>query len=194
MSQDDQIRWDRQHSESVSREEPARFLAEVIESESWEIMPGRVLDVACGKGRNAIYLARRGFHVTAVDISPVALELGRKRAEELSLSIDWRQADMDELQLGRAEFDLIININYLQRSLIRQFQSALRSGGHVIFDTYLIDQQTIGHPKNPAYLLDHNELLRQFSGFRVLYYREGKFLDQRGWSFRAALLACKEAQ
>ena len=73
MSQDDQIRWNRQHAESGGSEEPSRFLREVLESESWDLPPGRALDLACGKGRNALYLASRGFHVTAVDISPVAL-------------------------------------------------------------------------------------------------------------------------
>lgn len=191
MSQEDQIRWNRQHSESAGVDQPASFLRRVLESDSWEIMPGRALDIACGKGRNALYLAGRGFHVTAVDISPVALDVGRKRAEENSLFLDWRQADLENFQLKPAEFDLIININYLQHSLIAQIQTALRSGGHVIFETYLIDQQAIGHPKNPSYLLAHNELLGHFRDFRVLCYREGKFYDAGGWSFRAGILAQK---
>ncbi|HEY7717064.1 MAG TPA: class I SAM-dependent methyltransferase [Candidatus Binatia bacterium] len=194
MSQDDQIRWNRQHAESGGSEEPSRFLREVLESESWDLPPGRALDLACGKGRNALYLASRGFHVTAVDISPVALERGRRLCEQRLLAVEWQQADLEHLQLKTAEYDLIVNINYLQRSLIENIKTALKTTGHVIFETYLIDQQIIGHPKNPAYLLAHNELLEYFRDFRVLSYREGKFPDAGKPSYRAGIFARKSAQ
>ena len=155
--------------------------------------PGRALDVACGKGRNAIYLAGRGFVVTAIDISAVALEKGWKQAEERSLSIDWQQADLEQLQFPAADYDLIVNINYLQRSLIPQIKTALKTGGHVIVETYLIDQRSVGHPKKPDYLLAHNELLNYFRDFRVLCYHEGKFHDAGESSFRAGILARKLA-
>ena len=193
MSQDDQVRWDRQHAQSDGMEVPSSFLWRILESDRWEMARGRALDVACGKGRNAIYLAGRGFVVTAIDISAVALEKGRKQAEERSLSIDWQQADLEQLQFPAADYDLIVNINYLQRSLIPQIKTALKTGGHVIVETYLIDQRSVGHPKNPDYLLAHNELLNYFRDFRVLCYREGKFHDAGESSFRAGILARKLA-
>ena len=61
----------------------------------------------------------------------------------------------------------------------------------MIFETYSIDQQVIGHPANPNYLLAHNELLDHFRDFRVLYYREGKFSDGGEPSFRAGIFAQK---
>jgi len=191
MSLDDQIRWDQQHAESPGVKLPSLFLREIFESGPWKIPRGLALDVACGKGRNALFLAERGFDVMAIDISPAALSEGRQRADEKNLKISWERGDLEEAQLPQARFDLIINFNYLQRSLIRQIKTALKIGGHVIFETYLIDQQTIGHPKNPDYLLAHNELLNHFRGFRVLYYREGKFVDGSEPSFRAGLLAQK---
>jgi tellurite methyltransferase len=193
MSQEDQVRWDRQHAQSDGMEVPSSFLRRILESDRWEMAPGRALDVACGKGRNAIYLAGRGFVVTAIDISAVALEKGRKQAEERSLSIDWQQADLEQLQFPAADYDLILNINYLQRSLIPQIKTALKTGGHVIVETYLIDQRSVGHPKNPDYLLAHNELLNYFRDFRVLCYCEGKFHDAGESSFRAGILARKLA-
>ena len=132
------------------------------------------------KGRNALFLASRGFQVTAIDISPVGLEHGRERAKANSLSITWQQADLEDLQVAAGEYDLIVNINYLQRSLMPRLKGALKPGGHVIFETYLIDQRAVGHPKNPDYLFDHNELLDQFRDFRVLLYREGKFAGWHG--------------
>lgn len=191
MSRDDQIRWDRQHADSPRTEQPSSFLREIIESDSWEIPRDRTLDIACGKGRNALFLAEQGFDVVAIDISSVALEEGRRRAREKSLSLSWQQADLEQIRLPENSFDLIVNFNYLQRSLIPQLKAALKSGGHVICETYLIGQQAIGHPKNPEYLLAHNELLDHFRELRVLYYREGRFRDGDEPSFRAGILARK---
>ena len=131
--------------------------------------------------------------MTAVDISPVALAIGRRQGEARSLAVNWQEADLEHVQLKAAEYDLIVNINYLQRSLIAPMKTALKAGGHVIFETYSIDQQVIGHPRNPAYLLAHNELLEHFCDFRVLFYREGKFPDGGTPSYRAGIFARKSA-
>lgn len=189
MSSSDQARWDERHSQSQSSAPPAHFLREIIESSAWSLPRERALDIACGKGRNAIYLAERGFDVTALDISTVALDEGRRLAQERKLRIDWRQCDLNTAGLPAAAFDLIVNFNYLQRSLIQPIQQAVKAGGWVIFETYLVDQAAIGHPKNPDYLLEHNELLELFRGFRVLLYREGKFADGGAASFRAGIFA-----
>lgn len=189
MSRDDQVRWDKQHADSAGAAQPASFLRQVFENDAWQLPRGRALDIACGKGRNSLYLARLGFEVVAMDISAVALAEGRKGAELKQLRIDWRQTDLEAVQLDEAAFDLIVNFNYLQRSLIPQIRRALKVGGYVIYETYLIDQKEIGHPKNPDYLLRHNELLEHFRDFRTLYYREGKFSDGGDASYRAGLLA-----
>jgi len=97
--------------------------------------------------------------------------------------------DVRDDGLIAGDFDLIINFNYLQRSLLASIRQAVKPGGHVIFETYLIDQAAIGHPKNPEYLLRHNELLASFDGFRVLFYREGKFADSKAAAFRTGIFA-----
>ena len=191
MSHDDQIRWDRQHAETQTEPDAAPFMREIFESQHWDVAPGRALDIACGSGRHALFLAERGFDVNAVDISSVALAHGAERARKKSLSISWQQADLENCTHETAAYDLIVNIDYLQRSLLPVIKAALRVGGFVIFETYLIDQQTIGHPKNPNYLLRHNELLDEFRDFRVLYYREGRLINHHGRSFRAGIFAQK---
>jgi tellurite methyltransferase len=188
MSLDDQIRWDRQHAQTLGAEAPLSLLRQIFETGAWQLPPGRGLDIAAGKGRNALYLAERGFEVVAVDISRVALDAARRHAEQQHLHVDFQQLDLEQ-SFPEGEYDLILNINYLQRSLIPKIKAALRVGGHVIFETYSIDQQVIGHPKNPNYLLAHNELLEHFRDFRVLYYREGKFSDGGEPSFRAGIFA-----
>jgi tellurite methyltransferase len=191
MAIQDREKWDRQHAVRDNEQQPSGFLREIFEAGAWQIGPGRALDIATGKGRNAIFLAAQGFAVGAIDISPVALAEARSRAEEKGLAISWQQADLEKIELPENSYDLIVNFNYLQRTLVPQLKAALRVGGHVIFETYLIDQQTIGHPKNPDYLLRHNELLDLFGGFRVLYFREGRFEDNGEDAFRAGLLARK---
>jgi len=191
MSSDDQTRWDRQHSSTAGADQPSSYLRQILESDAWHIPRGIALDVAAGTGRNAIFLAEMGFTVAGIDISTVAIEKARRRADEKSLEISWLQADLEHIELSTDAYDLIVNFNYLQRSLFPQIRRALRPRGHVIFETYLIDQQAMGHPKNPAYLLDHNELLDHFRSFRVLCYREGKYTDGGGAAFRAGIFSRK---
>lgn len=191
MSTTDQEKWESRHRHQDDDREASPFLGEIFERSGWAVGGGRALDIATGKGRNALFLAERGFEVVAIDISGVALEAARKRAQARSLQVSWRQEDLEGAALPDEHFDLVLSFNYLQRSLIPQIKRALKAGGHVIFDTYLVDQQAVGHPKNPAYLLGHNELLRFFQEFRILYYREGKITERGSVAFRARLLAQK---
>ena len=191
MSLDDRIRWERQYGQSGAPEKPSAFLKEILDGGHWDITRGQALDIASGAGRNALFLAEKGFDVTAVDIAQPGLDQGARRAAERSLSISWQQTDLENVGLPPGPYHLIVNINYLQRSLVPHIKSALAPGGYIVFETYLIDQQTIGHPKNPDYLLAHNELLNYFRDLRVLYYREGKLTDGAEPSFRAGILAQK---
>src|ERR671923_213114 len=185
-------RWNRRHlAEDAAHDRPSDFLVDIFHNSVWTIQPGRALDVATGKGRNAFFLAERGFDVEAIDISAVALDKARRRAAKRKLHVTWREADLEAIELPEAHYDLALNFNYLQRSLIPRIKKALRTDGYVIFETYLIDQQTLGHPSNPAYLLGHNELLEWFRDFRILWYREGKFTEGNEISFRAGMLAQK---
>ncbi len=194
MSLDDRNRWDRQHAESSGPEEASSLLQKVLAGEHWQIPSGRALDIACGKGRNALFFAARGFDVTAVDVSAVALDAGRRRAGERNLQVTWMEIDLEQDALPACGFDLVRQRQLLaKRAVTPKIKAAVKSGGWIIFETYLIDQRRLGHPRNPDYLLAHNELLNSFSDFRVLFYREGKFADGRDASFRAGLLAQKPA-
>ena len=191
MPADDRKRWNDKHAATHGDDAPSKFLQEILASKTWLIPPGRALDVATGKGRNAIYLASQRFRVDAVDISAAALQEARKEARAKAQAVNFIEADLEHADLPRGAYDLVINFNYLDRGLVTHMKSALKPGGHIVFETYLIDQREIGHPKNPAYLLGHNELLDLFREFRVLYYREGKFADGGSEAYKAGLLAQK---
>ena len=150
--------------------EPASFLVE-----NFGLLPkGRVLDVAMGFGRNAVFLAEMGYEVEGVDISAEAVDNALKLAEGAGVTI---KAETDDLEgdycIKRDHYDVIICFNYLQRSLVPQIKEGLRQEGMVVYQTFIVDQAQLGHPKNPDFLLQHNELLDMFRDFRCLRYREG---------------------
>lgn len=83
-------------------------------------------------------------------------------------------ADLENnYHIEKGAYEVIICFNYLQRSLIPQIKDGLRKGGMVVYETFIVDQVRFGKPKNPDYLLRHNELLDMFRDFRCLSYREG---------------------
>jgi len=149
---------------------PSPFLVENI-----QLLPkGRTLDVAMGSGRNALYLAKMGFEVEGVDISQDAVNHALEFARTSGVKLKARVVDLEKnFHIEEHAYDVIICFNYLQRSLIHYIRDGLQVGGIVVYETYIIDQAKFGKPKNPDYLLKHNELLDMFHGFRCLRYREG---------------------
>jgi tellurite methyltransferase len=176
-------------SHDESNFEPASFLVDNL-----PLLPkGRVLDVAMGTGRNAIYLARMGFDIEGVDISADSAKSAREAAARSGVVIRSEIADLEkEYRIRAGAYDAIICFNYLQRSLIPQIKAGLRVGGVLIYETYLVDQAQWAKPKNPDFLLKHNELLRLFSDLRCLRYREGVFEDGDKRKAIASMVAVKE--
>jgi cyclopropane fatty-acyl-phospholipid synthase-like methyltransferase len=151
---------------------------------------GRVLDVAMGKGRNAIYLAKHGFDVEGVDIDQKAVSACVTEAKSKDLKIKAEIADLTDYTISPNCYDAIICFNYLQRDLIPQMKEGLRKGGIVIYQTFLIDQHIrFGKPKHREYCFEHNELLRFFRNFRIIYYKEGFVSEEKAV---ASLVAQKE--
>jgi tellurite methyltransferase len=150
---------------------PSEFLVEVA-----GLLPrGRALDVAMGSGQNAVYLATLGFKVEGVDnYSRKAIEKALSLAREKGVCIKTRVEDLEKIPyFEEGAYDLVICFNYLQRSLIPQMKKWVKPGGMLVYETFIVDQARFGKPRNPDYLLRHNELLHVFRNFRVLRYREG---------------------
>ena len=138
--------------------------------------PGRALDVACGPGRHAIFLAERGWQVTAVDASRVAIELMNAKARERGLKIDARVADLErgEFVTEPNAYDLICVCYYLQRDLFPQIRAGVRVGGLVIAAIHMVDDAPDIKPMNPAFLLQPGELRAEFQGWEILHDYEGR--------------------
>lgn len=138
-----------------------------------ELSGGRALDLACGNGRNAYYLARFGLVTDALDVSDRAVTWTSQRAAEKNLPIHTRRVDLESVQLENELYQVIVNFNFLCRGLFPQLEPALAPGGLLIFETFSIDQKKLpGHEKRKSHMLEHNELLRAFPTLRVLSYRE----------------------
>lgn len=152
---------------------------------------GRALDLACGRGRNTLYLAREGFQVEAWDRDAGALEELRATAGSLGLAaLTTRPVDLEQTpEIPSASFDLIAVFYYLQRDLAPTIVRALKPGGILVYETFLIDNhERFNHPRRREFCLNHNELLSLFGELRVLAYREGALDPHRG-PFTAALVA-----
>jgi tellurite methyltransferase len=154
---------------------------------------GKALDIAAGEGRNAVFLAQHGFDVDAVDISERGLKKAKKLAKEMGVKVHTLLVDLDSYQIERERYDLIANFYYLNRRFIPKIKKGLKKGGKVIFETYLLEQRTLGTggPKHSKYYLKHNELLKLFEGLRILLYREGIFKEGGRKKAVASLIAEK---
>jgi ubiquinone/menaquinone biosynthesis C-methylase UbiE len=166
----DAVGWDERYaaSELVWSAEPNRFVAEVCA----DLPPGRALDLAAGEGRNAIWLAQRGWTVTATDFSSVGLDKGRQLADHAGVAerIAWVPADASTTDWP-AEFDLVV-VAYLQlveierREAVRRGFAALQSGGRLLLvahDTTNIAEGT-GGPQDPAVLMTAEDVLVDLTG------------------------------
>ena len=141
-----------------------------------QLNPGRALDVACGTGRHALYLAECGWQVTAVDSSKVAIETLLERARQRGVQVDARIASLElgEFTIEPDSYDLIVNCCYLQRDLFPAIKAGVRVGGVVIAVIAIVDDDPNVKPMNLAFLLQPGELQAVFDGWKYLREFEGK--------------------
>ncbi len=166
-------RWNQKYNREmyVYGKEPVAFLKQKI----GVLKKGKALVLAMGEGRNAVYLAQNGFDVTGVDISDVAIEKCKKLAAERGTTVNAVVSDLTSYDMGKAQYDLITNFYYYDKSLFPKVIDALKPGGMFIFEQFSIDHPKHGArfgPRNPDYLVKPDELLELFKSFRILYYED----------------------
>lgn len=162
---------------------PSRFLVE-----NFDLLPkGTALDLAMGNGRNAIYLATRGFDVDGVDLDPEAVARARATARRLSAPIRAVIGNVEDgtYIIPMDFYDVILVFNYLYRPVLKDIRDGVRPGGVVVYQTYTTEQIRYGKPTNPAHLLEPGELKRVFADWEILRYREGVEIERPGAKPRA---------
>ncbi len=170
----DRIKWNSrfESQDSFLGERPSPFLSREIER-IISLTPGfDALDIACGEGRNSLFLAQHGFKTTGLDISDIGLAKGRKRAEINGLDVDFRRVDLDS-HIIEGTYDLILNFNFLLRELIPGEVAALHPGGLLLFDTIMASEQLLQN-HSAAYLLQPGELVKLFETYNgeILFSEE----------------------
>jgi tellurite methyltransferase len=181
--------WDKKYSNTqyVFGKKPAKFLAKNYE---YIKQGAHVLDMGMGEGRNAVFLARKGFKVTGVDISSVAVKKSRALAREFGVRINGIVASLEKYRIADESLDAIICFYYVDRNLNKKMIKWLRPGGVLIYEAYTdMQRQLKAYQKfDKRYLLRPSELLTMFPKMKVLKYEEP--LHQK--EFQASIILQKQ--
>jgi 2-polyprenyl-3-methyl-5-hydroxy-6-metoxy-1,4-benzoquinol methylase len=164
--------WNRKHGEAglLFGAEPNRFLV----AEVSELTAGRALDLACGAGRNAVWLAERGWQVTGADFSDVAIENARGLAAERGVEVDWAVADLREWEPPARAFDLVV-VLYLQLPaeelgpILGRAADAVAPGGTLLVVGHHSANiaEGSGGPKDPRVLYTAEEVAASLDGLEI---------------------------
>jgi len=171
-SKDSKLEWDQRYARTqfIYGKSPVQFL-----SENYHYIPfeASVLDMGMGEGRNAVFLAQKGYKVTGIDISSVAVKKANLLAQEFGVQIKAIVASLKEYQIPNESFDAIICFYFLDRSLVEKMKSWLKPGGILIFQANTAREMTKKNSKiHKESFLKEQELLTFFPGMRVLKYEE----------------------
>ncbi len=188
MSDSDRDKWNNRYQGGAYRQRshPSSMIGEYVpdifaaQSALTAERP-RALDVACGAGRNALYLAELGYQVDAIDISSEALARGQRAASKRKLPVSWVEHDLD-LGLPRTlrDYHLAVIMRYLDLSLVTAMAERLQPGGYLICETHLVCDQPVIGPRDPNFRARPGELRAAARGLHVAEYWEGQTLDPDG--------------
>lgn len=178
----DRERWNKKYSEGFKGEDkPSKLLIDFIGFAT----KGRALDIAAGLGRNSFFMAENGFFVDAVDISDIAIE----RLKNLHSNINPIHQDIRLFRPNPDSYDLIVNINFLDRNFFPYIKESLKESGILIFETFL---EGSNFKTSKDFLARKNELLHSFLSMNIIFYHEREVLTCQGEkAYKAYLVAQK---
>ena len=133
-----------------------------------------------GNGRNAIFLAGKGYGVCGLDRSLGALRIAKKSMTEKSQSISLILGDAGNLPFKAGSLSGVVVFYFLLRNIIEEMINLLQKGGVLMYETFLRKQNAIDRHRNPEYLLEDGELITYFKGFDILFYEEAIVDTQKG--------------
>jgi len=159
---------------------PAKVIQQFIDQYSDLCINKNGLDLACGSGRDSVYMANNGWAMTAVDHSQSALDRVQALAKTNQQRVEVKKIDLerDARQLDKlvGQYSAVIVIRYLHRDLFEQLRSLIAPKGFIIYQTFMTGCEQFGSPKNPRFLLKAGELADRFSDFKI-YKDEIEYLS-----------------
>lgn len=169
MGQHDRNKWNKRYAEDSPRAATASCLLT-----DWiaDIPRGKAADIACGTGRNALFLARAGFDVDAIDISSEGLEIARENASRQNLEINWIEYDLEQPYNFATDYQLIVVMWYVNLSLISRLCNCLAPGGYLLCEEHLLTDNDVTGPRNPEFRVAPGQLRELVSALDVLFYEE----------------------
>lgn len=163
----DRDKWEQRYGSAVSAlPDPDSLLVE----HAALLGSGRAMDLACGRGANALFLAARGFQVDAVDISLKALRVLQSEARRAGADVACVAADLDYWSLPVAQYNLVVVCYFFSEMLISPIKAALKPGGLLVYATYNVRHFSLRPGFNPAYLILPDALSRYFSDFEEIVH------------------------
>jgi tellurite methyltransferase len=169
LSQLDRDKWNQRYAtDSQRKSNPVSLL------ETWlpRVKVGRALDVACGAGRNSLFLAEAGFTVDGIDISAEGLKIAHAKADQKNLTINWIESDLDQSPLIDDQYELIVVLWYVNLRLISQLVQNLRPGGYLICEEHLQSDEEVIGPLNSRFRVAPGALKISANPLEILHYDE----------------------
>ena len=190
MSAEDRNKWNQRYAEdSYRKTNPVTLLSDWLP----RIPVGKALDVACGAGRNTIYLAEAGFQVDAIDISAEGLLQVTEKATEKGLVVTCIEHDFDEFYAFNTRYDLILVLWYVNLGMIKQLCENLAPGGFLICEEHLRSEQDVIGPGNPDFRVAPGALREAVSSLDLLLYEESVEVIPEGGKVASARVVAQKA-
>ena len=204
MSRADKDKWNARYAAGAfaSRLQPSVYLAAHVQPPQ----RGYALDLGCGAGRNAIYLAQCGYQVEAIDIADVGLYQAAQRAQTQGVAVAWRQQDLQlDRRLPRNDYQLIIMFRFVAMELLSQIAEHLAPDGCVIVEQHLryapdtaavdvepcVVEASINGPRNPQFRVPSGALEEALAGLQVVHRYEGLVTDPDGTTAALAQIVAR---
>jgi len=189
MSEADRQKWDERYASGAygQRTYPSSFLSEQIQAPR----SGHALDIACGAGRNAIYLASCGYSVDAVDISPIGLERAQRSADVAGVEVNWICADLmaedtddipvdDVLPVPHSDYDLIVVFRFVAKELLERLHEYLAPSGFLIVEEHLQTSAEVVGPSSQRFRMAPGQLSQLLAPLQIVHSFEGEVVEPDG--------------
>ena len=190
---DNRTKWDSRYSSSQAL--PGGSPCWILQTHQDKLAGhGSALDIACGLGDNAVFLAQHGYQTYAYDISAVAIKKLTTYAAKYSLPVTAQVYDLESQPLASNAFDIVCVSHFLQRNLFSDIINSLKPGGLIFYQTFVKTDASVNGPKNPEFLLESGELRQAFRNLNIIAYYEdnkGLYYPSTPYGNQAALLARK---